>query len=284
MYIEARRLRHIPQVLERLGYPRRVSLGSVSPHPAHALEIVQRYLTSTSWFQRGLRPVPVTLDDGEIAMLEEAQRWLRWLLGHQEITIESNPSSNLLTSDLGMQEAPPALRLTLGPAQRDGKTPRWRRARSSEAPLLVSINTDDPITFATRLADEYAYFYSGLLQAHLTAQEALAWVERVRFAGWRSRFTLPGSSDPIGLQELVSRWRAVLKPWSRKLRLSFGHEGSEQQAQEELDPAPLTAPSEVPPRQALSTYWEIVSGSNPWRSLTGGSGIQSIVDAVGLLS
>ncbi|NMO13943.1 hypothetical protein HPC49_08795 [Pyxidicoccus fallax] len=253
MYLEARRLRHVPELLERLGYPRRVAPGSVGAHPENALEIVRRYLTSTAWFQRGLRPVPVTIDDGEVSMLEEAQQWLRWLLGRQEITIESNPSSNLLTSDLGVHEVPPALRLTLGPSQRGAKKHRPPAVRASEAPLLVSINTDDPVTFATRLADEYVYFYSGLRQANLTAQEALEWVDRVRLAGWRSRFTLPASSDPRYLDEVASRWRAVLKPWSRRLRPSSAPHEVEQEPEEVEAAPPPGAPSSS---EALDTFEE----------------------------
>ncbi|QRN97495.1 hypothetical protein JRI60_52700 [Archangium violaceum] len=195
MYLEARRLRHSPAIVERMGYPRRVAPGSDSRHPSDAFEVLRRYLTSTVWFRRGEQPLDVRLDDSEMAMLTEAQRWLRRLLGRMEVTVESNPSSNLLTSDMGVLGEHPALRLTQGP--------------SGDTPLLVSINTDDPITFATRLSDEYAYLYFTLLQNH-TAQEALAWVERVRLAGWRSRFTLPASADGQLLQRLAARWRSVL--------------------------------------------------------------------------
>jgi hypothetical protein len=220
MYIEARRLRHSPGLVEQMGYPRRVAPGSNSLHPADAMEVLRRYLTSTVWFRRGQQPVSVVLDDAEIVMLTEAQQWLRQLLGRMEITVESNPSSNLLTSDMGMLGEHPALRLTLGPsARRYSRRSRRPSYTSQDAPLLVSINTDDPITFATRLSDEYAYLYSTLLQNQHTAQEALAWVERVRIAGWRSRFTLPTSANGNLLRLLAGRWRRVLKSRGQKRRL-----------------------------------------------------------------
>lgn len=220
VYLEARRLRHSPGLLERMGYPRRVAPGSSSTHPADALEVVRRYLTSTVWFQRGQRPVAVVLDDTEIAMLTEAQRWLRLLLGRMELTIESNPSSNLLIADMGVLGGHPALRLTVGPSARRHARRLHRASHTSrDSPLLVSINTDDPITFATRLSDEYAYLYYTLLQDQHTAQEALAWVERVRLAGWRSRFTLPASADGILLEHLAERWRRTLKLRGLKRRL-----------------------------------------------------------------
>jgi hypothetical protein len=219
MYLEARRLRHSPALLERMGYPRRVSPSSSNPHPSDAIEVLRRYLTSTIWFRRGVQPVAVALDDNEIAMLIEAQRWLRRLLGRMEITIESNPSSNLLTSDLSALGEHPALQLTLGTSERRPHRLARVASRSSQnAPLLVSINTDDPITFATRLADEYAYLYFALLQKKYTAQEALAWVERVRMAGWRSRFTTPASADGMMLERLARRWRHVLKLHGQRRR------------------------------------------------------------------
>jgi hypothetical protein len=215
MYLEARRLRHSPSLLERMGYPRRVSLGGSDPHPSDALEILRRYLTSTVWFRRGEQPIPVVHDDAEITMLHEAQRWLRRLLGRMEITVESNPSSNLLTSDLGTLGAHPALKLTLGAS---GARRQRSSSRLPEAPLLVSINTDDPITFATRLADEFAYLYSALLQSGYTAQEALTWIERVRNAGWRSRFTVPASANGRLIQQLSASWRKDLKAFGQKRR------------------------------------------------------------------
>ncbi|WIG97433.1 hypothetical protein [Myxococcus sp. SDU36] len=219
MYLEARRLLHCPRALAQMGYPRRVATGSNSAHPEHASEVVRRHLTSSAWFQRGQRHVTVSVDAGEIAMLEEAQRWLRWLLGRREVTIESNPSSNLLTSGLAAHESPPVVRLTLGPNFSRAKK-RHRPTVVSKTPLLVSINTDDPITFSTRLADEYAYFYAGLMRIGMTVQEALAWVERARLAGWHSRFTLSRSADSGHLRELTRTWSAVLKPWSMRLRSS----------------------------------------------------------------
>ena len=63
--------------------------------------------------------------------------------------------------------------------------------------VLLSINTDNPITFATSLADEFAYVYFAMLQNRsATAHEALEWLERRRGDGWHSRFTVAASTRP----------------------------------------------------------------------------------------
>jgi hypothetical protein len=236
-----------------------------------------------------VQPIAVVLDDNEIAMLVEAQRWLRQLLGRMENTIESNPSSNLLTSDLSVLGEHPALQLTLGTsARRPLRLARVASRSSQNAPLLVSINTDDPITFATRLADEYAYLYFALLQKKYTAQEALAWVERVRMAGWRSRFTIPASSDGITLERLAKRWRHVLKLHGRRRRPKVEpiqpeeEELTTPEPEEETQPSPLEIVSQVQlPLFSESYGWGSIhsplglvspwpfGGSHPSRPLSG---------------
>jgi len=69
--------------------------------------------------------------------------------------------------------------------------------------VLVSINDDDPMTFATRLADEFAHLYFGLLRRGLPAQEALRFIGTLRDNGWRSRFTLPASADQETLERVA---------------------------------------------------------------------------------
>ena len=64
---------------------------------------------------------------------------------------------------------------------------------------MISVNDDDPITFATRLADEYAHIYFALLRRGVATDAALAWLDEVREDGWRSRFTLAMSTDDEAL-------------------------------------------------------------------------------------
>jgi hypothetical protein len=192
---EARRLRHDPRVLERLGFP-----FLCGGRPAHigpldaASALVLRYLTDARVFERGRQPIEIDVSEGEITMLDEAQRFLRGVVSALEITLESNPSSNLLIGNFRDVAEHPALRLSPLP----GATARGGPS------VLLSVNVDDPVTFASRLADEYAHLYFALLRGGAGSREALAWLDGVRENGFRSRFTLPVGGDARVLEELRS--------------------------------------------------------------------------------
>lgn len=192
---EARRRRHDPRVLERLGFP--FLCGGRPAHlgPLDAVDaLVLRYLTDVRVFERGRQPVEIDVSEGEIAMLDEAQRFLRGVVSALEVTLESNPSSNLLIGNFRDIGEHPALRLSPLPG-----TP----ARGGPS-VLLSVNVDDPVTFASRLADEYAHLYFALLRGGAGSQEALAWLDGARENGFRSRFTLPVGGDARVLEELRS--------------------------------------------------------------------------------
>jgi hypothetical protein len=56
--------------------------------------------------------------------------------------------------------------------------------------VLVCIGSDDPITFATDLRHEYQIVFDALISAGRSAEEALAWLDRVRKASLAARFTI----------------------------------------------------------------------------------------------
>jgi hypothetical protein len=190
--VEARRLRHDPDVLAHLGYPTRVELHR---RRDVALELVARHLADPDVFRTGFVPLPVETTDAEVSMLCAGQRWLREMLGGREITVEINPSSNLLIGDLPSLTDHPLFQLQ--PV--DGESAPDRSA------VLVSVNDDDPLVFATKLSDEFTYLYAALLQRGILAQPALAFLNRLRRNGWRSRFTIPASRDGRLLRRLC-RW------------------------------------------------------------------------------
>ena len=181
---EARRLRHRPIILARLGYP-----NNCRPpfDGSPALGLLWRYLTDVKVFLRGQQMWEVRATDLETRSTEKLQAWLRAQIGARAITVESNPSSNWLIGD--MRDAREHPSFVLQPIDLSSGTPA-----SEHVPL--SINTDNPLTFATCLADEYAYFYAAMLHAGIAAPRAVSWLERARTAGWRSRFTLPDQLGP----------------------------------------------------------------------------------------
>jgi hypothetical protein len=70
----------------------------------------------------------------------------------------------------------------------------------------VSINTDNPLTHASRLEDELAYAFHGLLAQTGSRSRSEDVLAHAIDAAWRSRFTLPASVDP----ETVEAVRAAL--------------------------------------------------------------------------
>jgi hypothetical protein len=192
--IRARQKRHDPRQLERLGFPFFSARALTRPDAAE--ELLFAYLTDTDVFERGQQLLEIESTSAETDFLITAQNWLRTLLGRLEITVEANPSSNLLIGAMAEFESHPLLRmqpLSIAPDAPEG------------ASVLASINADDPLTFATCLADEYAYLHATLLRYGIEARKGLAWLDRLRENGYRSRFTLPASADKLVLEQLYGR-------------------------------------------------------------------------------
>ena len=72
---------------------------------------------------------------------------------------------------------------------------------------MLSISTDDPTTFASHLADEYAHIYFALTRNQVPSEEALAWLDEVRRHGWRSRFSLCASRRPENLEAVCKQFQ-----------------------------------------------------------------------------
>ncbi|MCP4690913.1 MAG: hypothetical protein GY859_22870, partial [Desulfobacterales bacterium] len=59
------------------------------------------------------------------------------------------------------------------------------------APIAVCIGSDDPLTFATNLRQEYSILYEALITGGVSDCQAQTWLERARDTGLHSRFTIP---------------------------------------------------------------------------------------------
>ncbi len=183
LLVEAWMRRHSPGVLERLGYPfmgaltRRPVIPSPVPTPDWLL---WRYLTDYGVYRRGQVTVEVPVTEHEVQMLRHAQRFLRRHVAQRGMTVEANPSSNMLIGDIPFEAHPIfALQPLAGMSAAEG------------GPVPVSIGDDDPITFANCLPDEFSHLYYQLIRQGIGAQDAMNWLEQVRKNGLRARFTLP---------------------------------------------------------------------------------------------
>jgi hypothetical protein len=186
--LRARRLRHDPDFLEGLGYPflRRENplLRRESRQRGDtAVWLAWLYLTDFGVYARGRAPELVEVTDSEVRMLHQAQRFIRGAFSRLGITVEANPSSNMLVGDLPLEEHP-VFRLQPLPGHEapDGAT------------VQVALGDDDPVTFASCLPDEFSHLFYTLIRKGVATQDALSWLDQVRRNGLRARFTLPGVS------------------------------------------------------------------------------------------
>jgi hypothetical protein len=142
------------------------------------------YLTRTKIFQEGCDLVWVDPMQ-DVESLEELQKALRKKVGEKELVVEVNPSSNLLIGHLADVSQHPLWRL------------RPHGAGEGAPPLALTIGSDDPITFATNLRQEFQILYDSLILSDHSAEQAEAWIEGVRKAGLTARFTVPWSNSVV---------------------------------------------------------------------------------------
>ena len=114
------------------------------------------------------------LKNAHRTLLQEVARW--------QVCIESNPSSNLVVGSLDSIAAQDFLaRRPTKEIQKEGETLTW------------TINTDDPITFSTTLADEYAYAWAGMTMRAKNPCDpsyARALLDESAATSMRTRFTV----------------------------------------------------------------------------------------------
>jgi hypothetical protein len=104
-----------------------------------------------------------------------------------QVCLESNPSSNLVIASLDSMASQDFLHIRpTSVARRGAETLTW------------TISTDNPITFATSLADEYAYAWAGMVLRHekpYDPSHARALLDEAAATSMRMRFTVKASSS-----------------------------------------------------------------------------------------
>jgi len=181
--VKLHRLLGKPGALIQIGYPH---LVSTEPPPSHKplwLLWLLLYSRSHQGYADEIIEIPT---EPEAALLAQIQQHLAHLIARWQVTIEVNPSSNLLIGALKHPLDQPMFRLR--PVE-----PNVPHA------LPIAISTDDPITFATRLADEYAYAWAGMVvSGGVPPTYARQWLDEAADAAWRARFTVPSRQADRG--------------------------------------------------------------------------------------
>ncbi len=160
---------------------------------------IHRYLWSRSIQKLAADEIPMTLEDDRQGLAIESDRNERDLLvkarkrlitemARWQVCIESNPSSNLVVGSLdGMMAQDFLHRRPTSPADQEG-----------EETLTWTISTDDPITFSTTLADEYAYAWAGMVLRKDKPYDpayARALLDEAAATSMRTRFTIASHGD-----------------------------------------------------------------------------------------
>ncbi len=180
---------HDPKSLARVGFPdgpapRNLGVGQYGEGP-NSLELVYRWLTDRAVFRRSQELQNINVEN-EVSLVQAVQDHVRGVVSSRGIYVEINPSSNLLIGHLGDLNAHPLWRLCPPPGT------------TVDAPVIrVCIGSDDPITFATRLTEEYQLLADALSDAGVPASDIDTWLDTARKSGLASRFTVPRSGKAL---------------------------------------------------------------------------------------
>jgi hypothetical protein len=190
---------HKEQVLRAEGFPDKPTLRAYYLRQQDQAEketdetepagrrLLRAYLRDVKVWRQGRIPEAIDLRNmkHEREALSQLQEGLRRKVGRLCLTVEVNPSSNLLIGDLGNFVGHPLWRLR--PVVPD----------NAVSPLSVCIGSDDPMTFATTLPHEYQLLFDALILMGRSHEEAMKWIDEARDAGMQSRFTLPKNVEQL---------------------------------------------------------------------------------------
>ena len=169
-----------PTNLFKIGYPgpvRHVTKSLMQQQHRSSDSILRYYLTDEEVFLRGEELIWVDSSGFEDA-LTSIQSIIKRKVARKGIVLEVNPTSNLLIGDLGNLARHPLW--DLSSPLRD----------ETNNHISICIGSDDPAVFATDLRQEYQRLMDAAVFAGYSEEDARVWVDRVRFRGLETRFTL----------------------------------------------------------------------------------------------
>jgi hypothetical protein len=178
-----------PTLMFRLGLQSMPAPSDLDPAGARVLRLME------AWDCHEQHEVDPARD---LTAARDHQERLRKLSSGLQITVEMNPSSNLMVAGSDRLVDQPIFRL--------------RPVDHRPAILPVTVSADDPLSFATGLEDEYAYAWAAMVHSDISASYAMRWVQEAAETSWRTRFTVPASrrlEGPVPQLGACRAWRDV---------------------------------------------------------------------------
>lgn len=136
--------------------------------------------------------IPVNMVKG----ISFVQKKMQEEIAEREISIETNPSSNVLIGNINTYEEHPILQF-----YNEGLTADPEILENCKQ-INVSINTDNQETFSTNLSNEYALMASGLGQMRdgngnlvYSKTDIYKWLDDIREMGNRQSFIKPKEGE-----------------------------------------------------------------------------------------
>ncbi len=141
------------------------------PCPFHLKEqrdVLTSYFFSKASFLRGRKRVHRNYSKDDVRVLQRLQEYIRRKLDERGIVLEANLTSNWVILGMrGIEEHPIFT--------------WYNQEESRQSPnLVVSLNTDNPAVFNTRLEMEYAMLFNAALRRGYSRQQAMELLEQVR--------------------------------------------------------------------------------------------------------
>lgn len=161
-----------PDALLAIGYPHRPP--EAAPKPSTRQGRLIQFLSDPEVYARGQELVMV--DTGsEGPALAGLQAGLREEVRRRGLAIEVNPTCNLLVGNYAQL----------------GRHPIWRIAPVDGAEgITVVVGSDDPLIVATHLPREFQLLTDALIESGHSRTEAWRYIDGLRDAGMRARFSL----------------------------------------------------------------------------------------------
>ncbi len=172
---------HTTNALRSVGFP---SGPKKASHTDPVQLLLRDWLTDPGVFHRSqsIECVSTTI---EAKWIQKIQDDIRRDISAKGIVVEINPVSNLLIGNLGDLSEHPLWRLN-----------KPGLSNNPDA-IRVCIGSDDPITFASSLLEEYQLLADSIVESGLAAQDSDEWLGRARQAGMEARFTLKPSDRSL---------------------------------------------------------------------------------------